>query len=128
MTGATAVACRPRDPGPAAPPAVDVRGVDPAVAAAIESASAAVRSTPMEPAAWGRLGMVLYTHEFMAGAREAFARAERLDDTDARWPYFLGLIARVEQPDEAIPALERSVALAARGLDAPRVQLADLLQ
>src|ERR1700690_4398537 len=45
-------------------PAPKLEGADPAIARAVQTALAAVRSAPRSGQAWGRLGMVLSMHDF----------------------------------------------------------------
>src|SRR5206468_3085144 len=70
------------------PPAVDLTGIDPAVARIVEEARLAVRQTPRSAAAWGRFGQVLAVHGFTDEASLCFTQAERLDPQDVRWPYY----------------------------------------
>src|SRR5207302_11227917 len=70
------------------PPVVDLQGVEPRVAAAIEEARASVNHSPASAESWGRLGMVLLAHQFWEEARRCFVEAERLNRAEPRWPYF----------------------------------------
>jgi tetratricopeptide (TPR) repeat protein len=110
------------------PPEVDTDGVDPAIAAAIDEARQAVRRAPRSAEAWGRLGTILVVHEFRPPGIFCLAQAERLDPGEVRWPYFQALASlRAAEPEEALPKLERAVALCGDAFDAPRVRLAELL-
>jgi tetratricopeptide (TPR) repeat protein len=110
-----------------APPAVQSADLDPAVAAAIGKARLAVQQEPRSGAAWGRLGMVLLAHEFPTEARICLAQAERLDSHEPRWPYYQGLALYQEEPDTAIPKLQRALVLFGDDADAPRLLLAEVL-
>jgi tetratricopeptide (TPR) repeat protein len=122
-------------PSPAPqPPVVDLSGADPEVAAAVNEAREAVQKAPRSSRAWGRLGLILFVHDFSAPALTALAEAERLDPQEARWPYFQGVALQGSDPERAIPKLRRGAELAggARPADptamaATRVRLARLL-
>src|SRR5262245_27538487 len=72
------------------PPVVELKGVDPAIVAAVEQAQAGVHASPFSAPAWGQLGMVLLTHDFTAEAKVCLAEAETLDPSEPRWPYYQG--------------------------------------
>jgi tetratricopeptide (TPR) repeat protein len=109
------------------PPAVRPDGLEPAVGAAVEKARAAVRRSPRSAAAWGRLGMVLLAHQFHAEAEPCFVRAEQLDPRDPRWPYHLGVIRSLHDPDAAILRWRRAVELGGDAEATLRCRLADVL-
>lgn len=112
---------------PPEPPTVDLSGADPEAAEAITTALAEVRSRPRSGTSWGRLGMLLRAHGFGTEANVCFAKAERLDPTEARWPYLQGLTLVLTDPERGISSLERAVdRLGDRSL-APRLRLADVL-
>lgn len=100
---------------------------DPAVRASIQEALGEVRRSPRSAATWGKLGMVLLTHDFLAEALVCLSQAERLDPKEARWPYYQGVVLSMGDPCAAIPKLERAVALCGGTTDAPRLRLAELL-
>jgi tetratricopeptide (TPR) repeat protein len=112
--------------GVPAPPAVSYVDVDPAVAEAVETARREVRWHPRSAAAWGRLGQLLLAHGFKPESRACFAQAERLESTNPRWPYLQGLNLRFDDPEAAVLCLRRSVALCARGPNAPELLLAEV--
>jgi cytochrome c-type biogenesis protein CcmH/NrfG len=127
VTGAV-VCCvyvRQRQPAPPGPPTVELAGADPEVAQAVEEAREAVRKAPRSSQAWGRLGMVLAVHDFHADAVVALGEAERLDPTEARWPYLQGKILEQGHPEQALRKLRRAVELS--GQQAARVRFAKLL-
>jgi cytochrome c-type biogenesis protein CcmH/NrfG len=109
------------------PPAVELAGVDPAVATAIETARAKVRQSPHSAAAWGLLGEVLVAHDFRAVALTCFAEAERLGPREPRWPYYQGVALYLGDPDAALPKLRRAVELCGDAPAAPRLLLAEAL-
>ena len=113
-----------------APPAVPLEGAEPAVARAVEEAREQVRQSGRSPAAWGRLGQVLRAHDYFEASDVCFARAERLDPKEPRWPYYQGLTRATADPEAALPLLRRAVELADRydrGNDGPRLRLAETL-
>jgi tetratricopeptide (TPR) repeat protein len=117
-----------RDRAPA-PPAVNLAGVDPDAAAAIEAIRADVLRAPQSGPAWGRLGLVLLANNFADEAGTCLAQAERLDPGEPRWPFLQGVILTVDDPDPAaaVRKFRRAVELAPDVLDAPRLRLAELL-
>ncbi len=98
---------------PTAPelPSIDFTAIDPEVAEAIQQAEDGVRKSPRSAHAWGRLGVVLFVHEFHAEALPALARAERLAPDEPRWPFFQGVILQRDDLDAALPKLRRALAL-----------------
>jgi Flp pilus assembly protein TadD len=96
-----------RDPA-SIPPSVDLKGADPEVAHAIESARALVLATPHSGSAWGKLGMLYAVHDFDDPAKACFMKAEQLDPADMRWPYLHGMMLRASSPQEALPLLRRA--------------------
>jgi tetratricopeptide (TPR) repeat protein len=95
-------------PAPAEPPAVDLTGADPEVAAAVREATEEVTRSSRDAAAWGKLGMVLRAHDFGNESVRALREAERLDPADPRWPYLQGLTLLLAAPDEGLACLERA--------------------
>lgn len=108
------------------PPQVSLENIDPAVRAAVTEARVAVSAAPHSAAAWGRLGMVLFVHEFADAAGTAFAQAARLDPEEPRWPYLQGRL-QYREPEQALPLLEKAVALCRDRPLAPRLKLAETL-
>jgi tetratricopeptide (TPR) repeat protein len=112
-------------PRPAGPPPIELANVDPMVAKLITTTRDAVAEDPLSSAAWGKLGMVLYAHDFNTEAVACFARAEELDPTEMRWPYYQGVILAAEHTADAVAALQRA---AERGRDPlPRLRLGENL-
>jgi tetratricopeptide (TPR) repeat protein len=103
------LAWRPRTP---VVPTFATEGLDAEVAATIDKARAAVEARPDSAAAWGRLGMILFAQDMYVDCTGSLAEAERLDPTDARWPYFRGLALLRQKPEEGIVLLERAARLA----------------
>jgi tetratricopeptide (TPR) repeat protein len=114
-------------PAPLEPPAVDLTDADPKVVQAIEAAREQVRKAPGSAPAWGKLGMLLYAHEFRTECVPCFREAERLEPQQPYWPYFQGVaLAGQGQPDTALPKLRRAVELWGNE-PVPRLRLAELL-
>lgn len=109
-----------------APPLVPLENIDPAVRAAVIEARTAVETAPRSAAAWGRLGMVLFVHEFSDAAQAAFAQAARLDPEEPRWPYLHGRLL-YREPERALAHLERAAKLCRDRPLAPRLKLAESL-
>ncbi len=109
------------------PPAPDLAGADPALAAAIEAARARVREAPSQAKAWGKLGMLLYANDYASESIACFQQAERLDPSEPRWPYFLGVALVPTRPEEALTALRQAVDLVGGPAVPLRLRLADLL-
>lgn len=119
---------RPRGP---TPPAVPAAGTREEVATAIGTARNAVVANPKSAAAWGKLGFVFTAHGFDDQATECYREAHRLDGTDERWPYMLGLYYLSDERDSAAALKYLEAALACRhrnahGEDAIRLRLAEL--
>jgi tetratricopeptide (TPR) repeat protein len=112
---------------PRIPPVIDLTDADPAVAASVEEARAAVLRAPRSGDRWGKLGMVLLANSFPDEAVECLAEAERLASRDMRWPYYRGTALMRQYPDEAIAAFRRAVQVGGPEATAPRLRLAELL-
>jgi tetratricopeptide (TPR) repeat protein len=99
-----------RSPASAAASASEVprvtrlEALDPAVAAAIRDAVAAVERAPADGARWGELGIVYNAHRYYALADRCYARAAELDAGAAEWPHLRGVLA--EERGDAAAAVE----------------------
>lgn len=91
----------------------DLTGMEPQVAEKLRETRRKVLENPTSADAWGRFGMVAHAHELWSEARIAYQRAETLDRTDERWPYFLGDVLSVVGTDleAAARAFERAIEL-----------------
>ena len=78
----------------AVPRVGQLEGLDPAVAAAIRDAVAAVEREPANGARWGELGIVYNAHRYLALADRCYARAGELDTRAPDWPHLRGVLAR----------------------------------
>ncbi len=111
---------------PPPPPTIDLAGLDPEVASAISAARQGVEEHPRSAAAWGRLGMVLFAHDLHAESLPCLEQAERLDPSDARWPYYQGLILLLTRREASLAPLRRAADRSGKEV-APRLRLAEAL-
>jgi tetratricopeptide (TPR) repeat protein len=119
-----------RRPPRVPPPDVDLTGVDPALAEAIEALCRKARQEPNSAAPWGDLGQLLRDSRLVEPAIACFAQAERLAPADPRWPYLQGEGLLLRDPGAALPHLRRAAALCDRARAAPatpRLRLAEVL-
>jgi tetratricopeptide (TPR) repeat protein len=92
-------------------PVYSAEGLDPAIAAAINEARAAVERSPRSSEAWAHYALVLFAHDKYVECRVPFEQAEKLDPQDPRWPYYRGLALLYENPTECAAALRKALAL-----------------
>jgi tetratricopeptide (TPR) repeat protein len=112
--GITVVATRAWEPlryGRLDPPAPALDDLDVSLARAIAEATREVVANPYSAEAWGTLGGVFDVHDFDEEAIACYARAERLDPADFRWPYFLGYTRRLSDQEAALADLHRAEAI-----------------
>ncbi len=67
--------------------------LDPAFAAAVREAVAAVERDPSNGAAVGALGRLYQAHRYVDQARRCYELARQLDPSSPDWPYYLGFLA-----------------------------------
>ncbi len=72
---------------------------------------AAVRASPYDATAWGKLGETYDVHEMFPQAIECYERAQLLAPKESRWPYWLGIAQRIGNQAAALAQFERAVAL-----------------
>ena len=88
----------------------DLADLDPGMRQATESAISSLQPDLGNGERWGELGMVYHAHQYFELAREAYEQALQLDTTDARWSYYLAVLALDRgQRDRALELLERSL-------------------
>lgn len=115
-----------RQPAPQLPE-LDLAGIDPEVAAALQDARDAVAQKPRAAEAWGLLARRLHACGFYPQALACYAEAERLEPTSATWPYLHAVILLAgPAPAEAIPLLQTAVERD-RGATLPRLRLGEVL-
>src|SRR5262245_17354406 len=83
-------------------PDVALDRAEPDVVRLVEQARGLVAKDPRSAIAWGDLGAVLWAHDFGPEAERCFRNAQRLDPSDFRWPYFLGVSLRTIDSDQAL--------------------------
>ncbi len=111
---------------PARPvPPIRLEGLDPEVRSAIEKAQSRVRRFPKSGRIWGELGLLLYAHELSQDAQKCLLEASRLDSSDFRWPYLLGVIVEPVDRDSARRHFQTAVDRTASE-PLPRIRLAEL--
>ena len=89
----------------------DLAGAEPRVAAKIETLHRAVENRAEDADVWGRYGMTLDAHRYAEAAAAAYRRAAELAPRDFRWCYYLGALYETAAPAEAVPWLERAIAI-----------------
>lgn len=103
------------------PPSLELAGIDPAVARAIERARAAVIESPRSIQAWGLLGKTLLAHDFHIPASTCLDQAERLDPAAPCWPYLQGIAFSSADPPDSGAALQKFQHAVELGGDTPDV-------
>ncbi len=101
-------------------PIVESESLEPQVKALIQGAIAEVIANDFSASAWGNLGAVLRAHDLAAPAEICYRNAERLDSSDYRWPYLLGVSLAPTDAEQALDCFRRA---AERCGDSPHVQL-----
>ena len=80
--------------------------------AALQKAMAGRAKDSELATAYGSLAMLLHAAEYLDAALPAYVNAETLQPSDARWPYYLGLLYKTKgRGDEAVSAFRRALAL-----------------
>lgn len=110
-----------------APPAIELANLDPAVARILGERIEEVRRHPGSSKAWGTLGGLLRSYELLPEARTCLLEAARLDPSEPRWPYFLGLMSTRNTAAETEEFLHRAAELSRNDPPHPRLKLARLL-
>ncbi|MBC7853748.1 MAG: tetratricopeptide repeat protein [Pirellulaceae bacterium] len=101
-------------------PIVESEGLEPQVKALIQGAIAEVIANDFSAIAWGDLAAVLRAHDLAAPADACYRNAERLDNSDYRWPYLLGVSLAPTDAEQALDCFRRA---AERCGNKPHVQL-----
>jgi tetratricopeptide (TPR) repeat protein len=105
----------------------DLAALDPAVAAAIREAVAALERDLGSGARWGELGIVYNAHRYYALAERCYARAVELAPQTVDWPHLRGVLAE-ERGDAAAAISHYRAALAIQSDDrAARYRLGNVL-
>jgi tetratricopeptide (TPR) repeat protein len=90
------------------PPEAPAQESDPAVAQAIQAMRSRVQQEPRSGQAWGRLGQVLYAHEWYEEGQACFVQAERFDPRNPRWSYYQGCVRISTDLDAGLALLRKA--------------------
>jgi tetratricopeptide (TPR) repeat protein len=93
-------------------PDVALASAEPDVVRLVDQARGLVARDPRSAIAWGDLGAVLWAHDFGPEAEQCFRNAQRLDPSDYRWPYLLGMSRCTTDADQALLHYRRAADLA----------------
>ena len=85
---------------------------------AIAMAQQAVRDAPDDADAWGKLGHVYLVHGWEETSVSCYRQASRLAPNGFRWHYFLGRVTVQREPQTAVHAFTRALALKAKDVPA----------
>jgi tetratricopeptide (TPR) repeat protein len=107
-------------------PDIPLDGVNPSIVEAVTRQLDAVTEEPDSGGAWGKLGMVLYAHEFIVESIDCFAVAQELDPEDYRWPYLRGMVLGEMDPAHGLPFIRQALDLDPANLSL-RLRLAEFL-
>jgi tetratricopeptide (TPR) repeat protein len=77
-------------------PEPDMTDMETQVKERLKGTRAAVLKNPDSALAWGQFGKVAHAHELWAEAAQAYQRAQTLDPSDVRWPYYLGDVLSIQ--------------------------------
>ena len=89
-------------------PTVATEGMTEPIRDLIQEATAQVNLQNNSAATWGDLGAVLFVHDMHGEAAVCLRNAERLDPSDYRWPYLLGLSLRFSDPEQTLDCYRRA--------------------
>ena len=110
LVGLVLVIPRLTVPPPLIPRVENMEAIDPALAAALRKATAAIEEAPHDGARYGALGRLYHGGEFFELAAECYSIAHQLDPETADWPYYLGrLEANRGRLDAAIEHLRQTL-------------------
>lgn len=96
---------------PVVPP-IAVENLQGELRVSIEEALKQVRLKPRSADAWSELSLRLVANELNDLAIPCLAQLERLEPTEARWPYWHGMLVAISNHREGIAILRRAVKLA----------------
>jgi tetratricopeptide (TPR) repeat protein len=93
-------------------PPVALDNLLPTVRSAIQQALDKVKAAPLDPAANGKLGMVLQAHNFLPEAEVCYRRARLLDPGAFPWAYYLAHV-QVAQANcnDGVPSVRKALEL-----------------
>ncbi len=107
-------------------PAIDVTQFEPSLAKLVTDAGNSVRARPRDAQAWGLFAGVLLVNDCITEAAVCYAKAQRFDPREFRWPYLRGVCLARLAPSEATACFQAAVRL---DEDVPlaRIRLAERL-
>lgn len=108
-------------------PSPALEAVEPEVRQKIEALRRRVAALPKDGALWGRYGMALEAHDFVAEAAVAYREASAADAGEFRWPYFLAALLELRDPSAAVEWLQRAIDLDSAYAPA-RIRFGELLE
>ncbi|MDA0204683.1 MAG: tetratricopeptide repeat protein [Acidobacteria bacterium] len=121
---ATLIQCADRNPPAAAVgplPEVDLSTLDPKLSDQLATKLAVVRANPKDVSANGEVAKLLHAYQQLELAVQFYQRAETLEPTGLRWPYYLGVIRASEgRYDEAIASFNSVLAMDPTNLPAEK--------
>ena len=92
-------------------PAPALAAVEPEVRQKIEALGRRAAASPADGSLWGRYGMALEAHDFVAEAEVAYREACAGEEDEFRWPYFLAALLELSDAPAAVAWLERAIDL-----------------
>lgn len=92
-------------------PDVDLSRIEPRAAERIRERQEQVELHPRSPEAWGNLGMTLHSERLVLEAAESYERAIELEPADFRWHYLRAHALAELDPERALEALDRALAI-----------------
>ena len=104
----------------------DLNAAAPAVVELIRDSYADVIRRPRDADAWGRLGMIYFSHQYEFEALHCFQHAEEFDSREPRWPYLRGLVVNSSDDVAAEDAFRKAIELRPTAAQA-HVRLGEIL-
>jgi tetratricopeptide (TPR) repeat protein len=92
-------------------PSVEIKGVHPSVSKLLTDARLRVEQQPDSGHAWGYYGICLMQHERPHEALQCFREAIKWNSSNAKWPYFSGVILEQTNLQEAASFYETAIRL-----------------
>ena len=120
---------KPSAASPALPPDIPETIVEVEVRTTLEAARQRVLNEPRSVRAWGDFGLLCRAHELFPEAIACFRTAAQLDPASPQWPYLLGAVNVLIDPDAALTNFRTAYRLAVQPDErsAVRQQLAEVL-
>jgi len=99
-----------RSNGPQPPALADLGPLAPEIVDIVRQAREGVAQDPHDAVRWGRFGMVCEANGLAGAARDAYAQAAALQNSDAKWWYHLASVdSRLGRTDDAITDMRRAI-------------------